>query len=84
MSEVAKIINIKGYGRNNIFQLLRDKKVLDKKNQPYQQYVDRGYFRIIESEYEVHSDIHIGKTTVVFQKGLEYIIKLIKKELGET
>ena len=47
MKEVAKLLNVKGLGRNNLFELLRDKRILDERNQPYQKYVDAGYFRII-------------------------------------
>ncbi len=45
MGHVAKVLGIRAMGRNNLFSLLRDKKVLDRNNIPYQQYVDCGYFR---------------------------------------
>lgn len=78
MKEVAKVLNIKGFGRNNIFELLRCKKVLDNNNQPYQKYVDSGYFRIIESRYTLPTgEVKISLKTVVFQKGLGFIRKLI-------
>ena len=48
MRRVAKIFGIRGLGRNRLFSLLRDKKVVDKNNIPYQQYVDLGYFRVLE------------------------------------
>ncbi len=50
MKEVAKLLNM-GIGRNNLFKILREKKILDRNNQPYQQYVDLGYFRIVETKY---------------------------------
>ena len=78
MKEVAKVLNVKGLGRNNLFEKLRDKKVLDRNNQPYQKYVDSGYFRIIESRYTLPTgEVKISLKTVVFQKGVEYIRKLI-------
>ena len=52
MNEVAKVLNIKGYGRNKIFEYLRDNKVLDRWNVPYQKYVDNGWFRVIEQHYQ--------------------------------
>lgn len=79
MKEVAKVLNVKGLGRNNLFELLRSRKILDRNNQPYQKYVDCGYFRIIESRYTVPTgETKISLKTVVFQKGLEFIRKLIK------
>ncbi|AQR89949.1 phage antirepressor protein KilAC domain protein [Clostridium saccharobutylicum] len=47
MGHVAKVLGIKGMGRNRLFLLLRDKKILDKNNIPYQQFVDCGYFRVL-------------------------------------
>lgn len=76
MSEVAKILNIKGIGRNKLFEILRNKNILRNNNQPYQKYVDAGYFRIIESRYVLsNGETKISLKTVVFQKGLEFIKK---------
>ena len=77
MSEAAKVLDM-GIGRNSLFQFLRDKKILRENNQPYQQFVDRGYFRIIQSKYSTpNGDIHVNLKTVVYQSGLDYIRKLI-------
>lgn len=78
MKEVAKVLNVKGLGRNNLFEKLRDKKILDRNNQPYQKYVDSGYFRIIESRYTLPTgEVRISLKTVVFQKGVDFIRKII-------
>jgi len=77
MKEVAKILNC-GIGRNKIFESLREKKILDKNNQPYQKYVDAGYFRIIQSKYEVEGEIKINLKTVVFERGIEFIKKVLE------
>ena len=79
MKEVAKVLGIKGMGRNKLFKFLRDKKILDRNNMPYQEYVDRGYFRVIEQKYNTNNgDIKITFTTLVYNKGIEYIRKLLK------
>lgn len=44
MGYVAKVLGVRKMGRNRLFSLLRDKKILDKNNIPYQQYVDMVYF----------------------------------------
>lgn len=78
MKEAAKVLNC-GMGRNKLFEFLRNRKVLDRNNQPYQQYVDNGYFRVIESKFTTpDGDIKINFKTVVFQKGLAYIRNLLK------
>ena len=50
MRTVATVLNM-GIGRNKIFEVLRDKRVLDRKNMPYQKYIDLGYFRTVETQY---------------------------------
>lgn len=78
MKEVAKVLNVKGFGRNNLFEFLRSRNVLDRNNQPYQKYVDAGYFRIIESRYTLPTgEIKVSLKTVAFQKGLDFIRRLI-------
>lgn len=78
ISSVAKVLGIAGMGRNNLFAFLRDKKILMSNNQPYQKYVDGGYFRVLEQKYEKpNGDTCINIKTLVFQKGVAYIKKLI-------
>jgi len=80
MAEVAKVLNVKGIGRNKLFEILREKNILDRKNQPYQKYVDNGYFRIIETSFVLPDGTQkINLKTVVFQKGLNYIRGLLEK-----
>lgn len=78
MRTVATVLNC-GVGRNKIFETLRNKKILDGKNKPYQSYIDRGYFRTIESSYTKPDGSEcINIKTVVFQKGLDFIRKTLK------
>lgn len=80
MSEVAKVLNYPGYGRNRLFEFLREKKVLMPNNQPYQKYVDCGYFRVVEQKYtKPNGDIAINIKTLVYQKGVNYIRKFLEK-----
>ena len=80
MKEVAKLLNYKNIGRNKLFEILRDEKILDNHNQPYQKYIDAGYFRVIETKFEdKDGDTHIHLKTVVFQKGVDYIKKTLDK-----
>lgn len=82
MAEVAKILNC-GLGRNKLFELLRKKNVLNSQNQPYQKYVDMGYFRIIESKFTLpDGTMRINLKTVVFQKGLDFIRKVTGNKGG--
>lgn len=81
MNEVSKVLAIKGYGRNNLFEFLRDKGVLDRYNVPYQRYVDAGYFRVIEQKYMKNGEPQVTTKTLVYQKGVDAIRKLLLKEM---
>lgn len=82
MKTVSKVLN-KDIGRNKLFALLRNHNVLDKNNQPYQTYIDRGYFRVIESSFvDKYLTTHINLKTVVYQKGVDFINRLLEKEVA--
>lgn len=77
MASVAKVLDM-GIGRNKLFQVLRDEKVLQSDNIPYQEYIDREYFRVVEQKYDKpYGEIGINIKTLVFQKGVEFIRKLL-------
>lgn len=78
MQDAAKILNFPRVGRNRLFEILRTEKVLDRNNTPFQKYVDAGYFRVIESKWEdPNGDVHVFLKTVVYQKGLDFIRRVI-------
>lgn len=80
MKDAAKILNI-GMGRNTLFQKMRDIKILMDNNTPYQTYIDRGYFRVIESRWVTpEGETRISFKTVVYQKGMDYLLKMFKAE----
>jgi anti-repressor protein len=71
---VAKILNFSGIGRNNLYEFLRNARVLMPDNIPYQRYVDCGYFRVIEDCYESgDGEPHVCLRTMAYQKGIGYI-----------
>jgi len=80
MAVVAKNLNFKGMGRNKLFEYLRGKGVLNGWNKPYQAYVDRGYFKLVQEPYKVNGITNTYFKPVATQKGLEYIGKLLKGE----
>ena len=74
MNTFCKLLNIKGYGRNNMFKYLRNKKVLRNNNTPYQIHMDK--FKIIENGRDGHKIVQ----TLVNGEGIKYIIKILKKD----
>jgi anti-repressor protein len=77
MNDVAKVLSIKGYGRNNLFEYLRNNKVLMNNNRPYQKYVDAGYFRVIEQHYQRNGEEQISFKTLVYQRGIDFIRRML-------
>lgn len=80
MSAVAKILNFRNMGRNNLFAYLQNKNILRYNNEPYQQYVNNGNFEIKEESYDKGYGMRIYRKTMVTQKGLEYIRKLLLED----
>lgn len=80
LAHVAKMLNYPGIGRNKLFEILRQKNILDKNNIPYQKYVDKGYFRVIEQKYTVpDGEVRINIKTLVYQKSVDKIRKILEE-----
>lgn len=80
IGDLSKILGIKGFGRNNLFEFLRRKKVLMDNNVPYQRYQDMGLFRVIEQKFMKNGEPCINIKTLVYQKGVDYVRNLIEKK----
>lgn len=78
MADVSKVLAIPGYGRNNLFEFLRDNKVLDRYNVPYQRYVDNGWFRVVEQKFMRNGEVVVSTKTLVYQKGVDGIRRMIE------
>lgn len=79
MADVAKVLDM-GIGRNKLFKFLREKKILQGDNMPYQRFVDAGYFKVVEGKFMAGDNVVISKTTYVKQKGIDYIRKCLTNE----
>lgn len=82
MKSMAKLASKNGIkiGRNKLFSFLRDRKILDKENIPYANYMDKEWFQVVESPYTFNNgDVKIIRTTLVSPKGQIGIIRQLKK-----
>ena len=83
-SRAAKLLNFKDYGRNKLlvfcreYGLLRNRPGTPAHNEPYQKYMDKELFEVDLQPYTINGKENMGTKTVVTQKGLEYIRKLLK------
>lgn len=79
MRDVAQVLNIPGLGRNKLFEQLRRLKILDRANKPYQQFIERGYFRVVQRAFQKpNGEASTNTTTLVLQRGIEYLIDRLK------
>ena len=82
MKSMAKLASKNGIkiGRNKLFSFLRDRKILDRENIPYANYMDKEWFQVVESPYTFNNgDVKIIRTTLVSPKGQIGIIRQLKK-----
>lgn len=83
LAKVAKKENIK-IGRNRLFDWLRDNGYLiptgKHKNEPYQRYIDNGWFKVTEYFYRTPYGEQIGTKTYVTGKGQIRIIERLRKD----
>lgn len=51
IGDFAKVLYDRGHreiGQKRLFKRMRDEKILDKRNMPYQKYMDAGLFEVVE------------------------------------
>ncbi len=82
MDEMAKIaqnenINI---GRNRLIKWLKEKKILKDNRTPYQTYIERGYFDVVETKKETVYGILVFPKTVITGKGQLWVIEKLRAE----
>lgn len=82
MKSMAKLASKNGIkiGRNKLFSFLRDRKILDRENIPYANYMNKEWFQVVESPYTFNNgDVKIIRTTLVSPKGQLGIIRQLRK-----
>ena len=82
MAKLARAENIP-VGRNKLYGWLKGKGVLMANNLPYQAFIDRGYFAVKESVFEVDGLKKTYQQTFVTGKGQHFVINLLKKYYGK-
>jgi anti-repressor protein len=90
MNEAAKVLNFPGMGSVKLYEFLRAHAVLmshsDRWNLPYQDYVERGWFRVKPGTFHKrnHKEAENYRKTTVTPKGLVGLHRLLKKPLGPS
>lgn len=80
MAAMANLLSNAGFriGRNGLFKLLREDGILKSGrdwNLPYQEYVDRGYFTVVETSFrKPDGTVHVQLTTYVTGRGQAFLL----------
>lgn len=82
LNEFCKVLyreNDLEIGSHRLFRFLRERKVLQANNLPYQSYMQRGWFDNIQEQDCVDSNIITYPTTRITPKGQMGVLRLLKK-----
>ena len=84
IGDFSKNLAIENLGRNNLFSWLKARGFLMMNTEPYQQYVERGYFVRKPSDKRVNGEVKY--TTMLTPRGTVWLTKMLKAEydLGEA
>jgi len=77
-ADFAKNLAIEDLGRNNVIKFCRARGYLMSNTEPYQPYVNRGYFRRVPSDKEINGEIRY--TTYLTPRGATWLAKIIRAE----
>jgi anti-repressor protein len=81
--ELAKVCCKNGIetGEKRLWSKLRNwGLIIPGRTEPYQQFIDRGYFEVAEGTFETSKGVRLHRTTRVTPKGQIYITSRLKKE----
>lgn len=81
---IEKIAKTLGHGRNKFFKQLRADGILLPNNLPYQKYIDREYFTVVEQQpyTDTKGVTHATFTTMVTGAGQVFLAKRYAKTVG--
>lgn len=77
MAQVAKAF---GTGRNRLFTMLRQRRILMSNNLPYQEYLERGYFSVrqVPTAQGTRGVVNVTQTLVT-AKGIDFMRRLLNE-----
>lgn len=78
IADFSKNLAIEGLGRNNLFAWLKARNFVMMNTEPYQQYVERGYFVRKPSSKPINGETRY--TTMLTPRGTVWLTKILKAE----
>jgi anti-repressor protein len=82
MDNMAKLLKYEGLdiGRNRLFEFLRQQKVLNTNNIPYQDYMNKKWFTLTEKTNNTRCGIKLFTVVLVTSKGQVGITNLVRSK----
>ena len=72
------MLEVPGFGRNNLIRFLRSEGILMTNNVAKQKFINRGYFRIVQTDFfAADGTLRVKAVTRVYEKGVDYIRQLL-------
>ena len=78
MKKVANLLH-KGYGRNSLYKVMRQLKILDNNNVPYQRFITKEYFKMAH-KYRTGQPYIYDTVTLVTYKGFKFLQAVIPQK----
>jgi anti-repressor protein len=72
--QAAKMMQL-GIGRNTLLMKLRNRKILDSRNVPYQKYITAGYFEIKQKDVHIGDNVKVHIQARFTEKGIKWVIQ---------
>lgn len=81
ITEFARVLSDKhSIGRNKLYSTLRDWKILDRNNVPYQRCIEAGWMYVVERPWKNEEMSGINFQVFITGKGQGYIVNRLQKE----
>ncbi len=74
---ITQVIKFHRLSNTDLYKILRSHHILDDNNQPYQEYCDRKYFRVVESKVVASGSVITSNRTYVYKSGIAFIEKIL-------
>lgn len=84
VGDFAKLICDEGIniGQNKLFEWLRQNGFLMGDNMPFQEYINRGYFKVIQQSFKTPYGVKTNTKTLITGKGQIYFCEKLRKEFN--
>lgn len=82
VGDFAKLLKSRGFdiGEKRLFAKMRELKLLDQRNVPFQRFMQQGYFKIIRQQYKRDAVSHVYLKPLVTPARQRYIEDMLRNE----